>query len=85
MIIGNMEVAVHFKTIRNLTGITSGRFSYRVGFTHSLPSLPRVPTCPSWSAATATVSWTWRRPRPTSSDSPASDGMATQGPRPSAT
>lgn len=40
MIIGNMEVAVHFKTIRNLTGITSGRFSYRVGFTHSLPSLP---------------------------------------------
>lgn len=30
MIIANQEIAVHLKLIRNLTGITSGRFSFRI-------------------------------------------------------
>ena len=31
MIIGNQEIAVHLKTARNLTGLTSGRFMVRLG------------------------------------------------------
>lgn len=32
MIIANQEIAVHIKTIRNLTGYTSGRFALRISF-----------------------------------------------------
>lgn len=31
MIIGNQEIAVHLKLVRNLSGVTSGRFMLRVG------------------------------------------------------
>jgi hypothetical protein len=30
MIIANQEIAVHLKTIRNLTGYTSGRYAVRI-------------------------------------------------------
>lgn len=31
MIVANQEIAVHLKLVRNLTGLTSGRFQIRLG------------------------------------------------------
>jgi hypothetical protein len=45
MIIANRELAVHLKLIRNLTGLTSGRFSFRVSITDTSRS-PRTSATP---------------------------------------
>jgi hypothetical protein len=39
MIIANQEIAVHLKTIRNLTGYTSGRYALRISFGPPSPQL----------------------------------------------
>ena len=39
MIIANQEIAVHIKTVRNLTGYTSGRFALRIYFESPLPKI----------------------------------------------
>jgi hypothetical protein len=39
MIIANQEIAVHLKTIRNLTGYTSGRYAVRISFQSPSPQL----------------------------------------------
>lgn len=45
MIIANREIAIHLKLIRNLTGLTSGRFTFRISVIDN-SSTPRTAATP---------------------------------------
>ena len=44
MIVANQEIAIHLKMVRNLTGYTSGRFSFRLSLIDTNSQPPRAAT-----------------------------------------